>query len=68
MSEMIFTAKEVESLVQECAFKSVAKVLDMIKAEIEQLHHHPKLDFINNDKVVDMALEIIDKYKAESEE
>ena len=41
-------------------------VLNEIKAEIEQLHHHPKLDFINTDKVVDMALEIIDKYKAES--
>jgi len=44
------------------------QVLDKIRAEIEQLHHHPKLDFINTDKVVDMALEIIDKYKAESEE
>ena len=42
-------------------------VLDKIRAEIEQLHHHPKLDFINTDKVVDMAIEIIDKYKAESE-
>ena len=43
-------------------------VLDKIRAEVEQLHHHPKLDFINTDKVVDMALEIIDKYKAESED
>ena len=42
-------------------------VLNKIRAEIEQLHHHPKLDFINTDKVVDMAIEIIDKYKAESE-
>ncbi len=42
-------------------------VLDKIRAEIEQLHHHPILDFINTDKVVDMALEIIDKYKEESE-
>lgn len=40
-------------------------VLDKIRAEIEQLHHHPILDFINTDKVVDMALEIIDKYRAE---
>lgn len=39
--------------------------LDKIRAEIKQLHHHPILDFINNDKVVDMALEIIDKCKAE---
>jgi len=47
---------------------NVNDVLDKIRAEIEQLHHHPILDFINNDKVVDMALEIIDKYKTESEE
>ena len=44
----------------------VDEVLDEIRAEIEQLHH-PKLDFINTDKVVDMALEIIDKYRPESE-
>ena len=44
-----------------------ADILAVIRAEIEQLHHHPILDFINNDKVVDMALEIIDKYRAEQE-
>ncbi len=38
-------------------------VLDKIRAEIERLHYHPKLDFIKNDEVVDMALEIIDKYR-----
>ena len=42
-------------------------VLDKIKAEIERLHYHPKLDFIKNDEVVEMVLDIIDKYKAESE-
>jgi len=42
--------------------------LDKIKAEIARLHYHPKLDFIKNDEVVDMALDIIDKYKAESGE
>ena len=36
--------------------------------EIERLHYHPKLDFIKNDEVVEMALDIIDKYIAESEE
>ena len=41
--------------------------LEMIRAEIERLHYHPKLDFIKNDEVVDMALEIIDKY-AEQEQ
>ena len=43
-------------------------ILDKIKAEIARLHYHPKLDFIKNDEVVDMALDIIDKYKAESGE
>ena len=37
------------------------KVLDKIRAEIERLHYHPKLDFIKNDEVVEMALDIIDK-------
>lgn len=40
-------------------------VLEQIRAEIEQLHYHPKLDFIKNDDVVDMALEIVDKYREE---
>lgn len=40
-------------------------VLDKIRAEIERLHYHPKLDFIKNDEVVEMALEVIDKYKGE---
>ncbi len=38
-------------------------VLDKIRDEIEHLHHHPKLDFIKNDEVVEMALEVIDKYR-----
>lgn len=42
-------------------------VLGKIRAEIERLHYHPKLDFIKNDDVVDMTLDIIDKYKSESE-
>lgn len=42
--------------------------LKQIKVEIEKLHYHPKLDFIKNDEVVDMALDIIDKYKTESED
>ena len=36
-------------------------VLDNLRAEIEQLHYHPKIDFIKNDEVVDMALAIINK-------
>ena len=43
-------------------------ILDKIRAEIERLHYHPKLDFIKNDEIVDMVLDIIDKYNAESEE
>lgn len=38
-------------------------LLNGIRVEIERLHHHPKLDFIKNDDVVEMALEIIDKYR-----
>ena len=37
-------------------------VLDKIRDEIDRLHYHPKLDFIKNDEVVEMALDIIDKY------
>jgi hypothetical protein len=37
------------------------KVLDKIRDEIERLHYHPKLDFIKNDEVVEMALNVIDK-------
>ena len=36
--------------------------IEQIRDEIERLHYHPKLDFIKNDEVVEMALEIIDKY------
>lgn len=39
--------------------------LDKIRDEIERLHYHPKLDFIKNDEVVEMALDIIDKYREE---
>ena len=38
-------------------------VLEKIRTEIYQLHCHPKLDFIKTDDVVDMALDIIDKYR-----
>lgn len=38
------------------------KVIEDIRAEIELLHYHPKLDFIRNDEVVEMAIEIIDKH------
>ena len=37
--------------------------IEQIRTEIYQLHCHPKLDFIKTDDVVDMALDIIDKYK-----
>ena len=41
--------------------------LEQIRDEIERLHYHPKLDFIKNDEVVEMALDIIDKYKGDKE-
>jgi hypothetical protein len=37
--------------------------LEQIRAEIERLHYHPKLDFIKNDEVVEMALDIIDRHR-----
>ena len=43
------------------------RLLEQIRAEIEQLHHHPKLDFIKNDEVVEMALDIIDEHKGDKE-
>ena len=46
--------------------KEINAILDKIRNDIERLHYHPKLDFIKNDEVVDMALEIIDKYKEDS--
>ena len=48
--------------------KRLNNVIEQIRDEIELLHHHPKLDFIKNDEVVEMALDIIDKYmKGEQE-
>lgn len=46
---------------------STTNIIEQIRAEIERLHYHPKLDFIKNDEVVEMALEIIDKYKGDKE-
>ena len=43
-------------------------VLEQIRAEIDRLHYHPKLDFIKNDEVVEMALDIIDKYKENNDD
>ena len=42
-------------------------VLGKIRAEIERLHYHPKLDFIKNDEVVDMALVVIDRQIGDKE-
>lgn len=47
----------------EWLYRRENRLLDKIRAEIEHLHHHPKLDFIKNDDVVEMALEVIDKYR-----
>lgn len=56
----LITDRELERL---CKALDNDDVLGKIRDEIEHLHHHPKLDFIKNDEVVDMALEIIDKYR-----
>lgn len=39
------------------------RLLEQIRAEIDRLHYHPKLDYIKNDEVVEMALDIIDHYR-----
>ena len=44
-------------------YDRLVEVLNKIRAEIYLLHHHPKLDFIKNDEVVEMVLEVIDKYR-----
>lgn len=55
----IITDKDCDRL---CKALDNEKVLDKIRDEIERLHYHPKLDFIKNDEVVEMALEVIDRY------
>jgi len=43
-------------------YNEIKKEILIIRAEIERLHYNPKLDFVKNDEVVDMALAIIDKH------
>ena len=52
------------NIVEEYEINDAPTVCDIeqIRDEIERLHYHPKLDFIKNDEVVDMALNIIDKH------
>ena len=60
-----------KGILEDKDYKRLCKALDnenvlgKIRDEIERLHYHPKLDFIKNDEVVEMALDIIDKYKGE---
>lgn len=56
-----------ELLLNEQVKDRVNDVLDKIRAEIDRLHYHPKLDFIKNDEVVSMALDIIDKYRKDGD-
>ncbi len=66
-TEITFTVKEVESMMQKCALKSVANVLNMIRAEIEHVKDNPLFGMVSNYTMLEVILEIIDKYKAESE-
>ena len=54
-------------LIDEQIRDAVNAVLNKIRAEIYQLHGHPKLDFIKNDEVVDMALVVIDRQIGDKE-
>lgn len=49
-------------------FRDGLAILDKIRAEIERLHYQPKIDFIKNDEVVEMVLDIIDKYRESEDE
>ena len=57
-----------KGILEDKDYKRLCKVLDnenvleQIRAEIERLHYHPKLDFIKNDEVVEMVIDIIDKH------
>lgn len=54
---------EVKEAVKMCEVKQPTVCdIEQIRAEIEHLHYNPKLDFINNDGVVDMVLDIIYKH------
>lgn len=54
--------KWLKSLIKCVDRQPTVDVLEQIRNEIDRLHYHPKLDFIKNDEVVEMALDIIDKY------
>ena len=43
-------------------------ILDKISAEIKDLHNSHMINFVSANDAVDTCLEIIEKYKAESEE
>lgn len=44
------------------------KILDKIRAEIKQLPHQYIFENVSNYSLLDVVVEIIDKYRAESEE
>ena len=78
MIEVTFTPKEVESMMQECALKAIAILLNQIRTEIMQLDYDlESVDYDYNDmphtEEVHMicreeVLQIIDNYKAERSE
>ena len=49
-------------------YRELVKAVEDIKTDIKLLHHHPKLDFIKNDEVVEMVLDIIDKHIGKEQE
>ena len=68
MTNYEYTRIDAENKALKKRIEKLKNSIEQIRAEIERLHHHPKLDFIKNDEVVEMALDIIDKHKAESRE
>ena len=56
-------SREAEEMAIQALEQPTVCDIEQIRAEIERLHYHPKLDFIKNDEVVEMALDIIDHYR-----
>lgn len=44
------------------------EVLDKVRVEIEQVKDNPLFGMVSNDTMLEVLLEIIDKYKPESED
>lgn len=76
--EVILTNKEYRELIANeydngyckgylVALEEQEPILDKIRAEIEELRKAPLISWASSEMIIDTILEILDKYKAESE-